>query len=380
MAPEPNAPAGPRKLLTLALASLGSGILFFFGTGLEPKWYITWFASLPVLLLAPRISGKATAATAFTGYLLGTLNIAGYYLETLTLPITLAAGIFIVTSMIFSGAAVAFRTLLLQGHALVAVMTFGSVFGGAEFVLARVAPGGANWSLAPTQADLLPLVQVASVTGIWGVSFLVAATPAAMAVIFTRHVPSPGRLRVGIAWATVVAASLSFGFFQLGNDHRAPSVHVALMAARLPAPEPILDVNTSEGQRLLDADLAAVADVPARTQIVVLPEKDLIVDEVSLVDMSRRFTEIARSRGLTVIVGVEMHSSKANYNEALIFSPDGSQDVYKKQFMLPGVEDRLTTGHADAFVSGYARRIGVAICADMGHPQLGRSYARAGAS
>lgn len=379
MASEPRRRWITSSYLTWAIASLSTGVLFFFGTGLEPKWFITWLASLPVLVLAPRISGKATAAVAFTGYLLGTLNVAGYYLDTLELPIPLVAGIFTVTSAIFCGAAILFRTLLLQDRLLLAVVTFGSLFAGAEYVLANAVPGGANWSLAPTQAEFLPMVQLASVTGIWGVSFLVAVTPAAVAVILTRRAPTTGRLRVGIAAAAVLATSLSYGFVQLDKDHRAPSVHVALLAARLPAPEPILDVSTSEGLRLLEADLAALANVPPRTQIVVLPEKDLIVDEISLVNVSRRFTEVARNRGLTVVVGVEMHTPKANYNEALIFSPDGSQDVYKKQFMLPGVEDSLTTGHANSFVSGYARRIGVAICADMGHPQLGRSYAREGA-
>lgn len=79
MASEPRRRWITSSYLTWAIASLSTGVLFFFGTGLEPKWFITWLASLPVLVLAPRISGKATAAVAFTGYLLGTLNVAGYY-------------------------------------------------------------------------------------------------------------------------------------------------------------------------------------------------------------------------------------------------------------------------------------------------------------
>ena len=265
MASEPRRRWITSSYLTWAIASLSTGVLFFFGTGLEPKWFITWLASLPVLVLAPRISGKATAAVAFTGYLLGTLNVAGYYLDTLELPIPLVAGIFTVTSAIFCGAAILFRTLLLQDRLLLAVVTFGSLFAGAEYVLGNAVHCGANWSLAPTQAEFLPMVQLASVTGIWGVSFLVAVTPAAVAVILTRRAPTTGRLRVGIAAAAVLAASLSYGFVQLDKDHRAPSVHVALLAARLPAPEPILDVSTSEGLRLLEADLAALANVPPRT-------------------------------------------------------------------------------------------------------------------
>jgi hypothetical protein len=41
-----------------AAATLLSGSLFWFGTRLHPIAALTWFAPLPVLLLAPRISGR----------------------------------------------------------------------------------------------------------------------------------------------------------------------------------------------------------------------------------------------------------------------------------------------------------------------------------
>lgn len=369
-----------RRWAVVVLASLSTALLFYFGTGLDPKWFLTWLAPLPVLFLAPRVNGRSLACAAFIGYVLGTMNIAGYYLTTLELPVPFALGMFVVTSAIFAGAAVAYRALALRQQLLLAAATFASVVVSAEYAIAMLVPGGANWSLAPTQAELLPVLQLASLIGIWGISFLVLAVPAAVAAILAPGVQAPRRIRAASVAGVVIVASLAYGFVQLNTNQQAPTVRVTLVAARLPAPEPILDVGTAGGQRLLEADLAALADVPAATEIVVFPEKDLLVDEAAVANLSDRFAAAAREYQFTIVVGVERHAGDARFNEAMIFSPDNhSSAVYQKQFMLPGLEDGFTAGQNNVFVDGDARRIGVAICADMGHPQLGRSYGRDGA-
>jgi apolipoprotein N-acyltransferase len=50
--------------------------------------------------------------------------------------------------------------------------------------------------------------------------------------------------------------------------------------------------------------------------------------------------------------------------------------VYRKHHLVPGLEDHLTAGTELAFAPD--RRIGLAICADLGHPEFGRAYGRAG--
>ena len=46
-------------------ATAASAVLFFFGTGLDPLPELAWVAPLPVLLLAPRVSGVTAFGSAF---------------------------------------------------------------------------------------------------------------------------------------------------------------------------------------------------------------------------------------------------------------------------------------------------------------------------
>ena len=48
-----------------------------------------------------------------------------------------------------------------------------------EFLSSLVSPHGTSLSLVYSQTDVLPLIQIASVTGLWGVTFVVTLPPPA---------------------------------------------------------------------------------------------------------------------------------------------------------------------------------------------------------
>jgi apolipoprotein N-acyltransferase len=65
--PEPS-----RRLVVVAF--LSTAVMLYFGTGLTPIPVLTWIASVPVLLLAPRVSLRTVLAVAFGSYLISTAN------------------------------------------------------------------------------------------------------------------------------------------------------------------------------------------------------------------------------------------------------------------------------------------------------------------
>ena len=93
-------------LAAVALSALG----WWFGSGLQPLWWATWLAPLPVLLLATRTRARWAALAAFAAYLLGGFNEWTYARDYIGLPIpvialvlgmpalTLALGVYIVGS------------------------------------------------------------------------------------------------------------------------------------------------------------------------------------------------------------------------------------------------------------------------------------------
>ena len=61
------------------------------------------------------------------------------------------------------------------------VLTVPIVWAVLQYVLGRLSMGGFPWYfLAHTQHDLLPMIQIADVTGVWGVTFVVAAVNAVL--------------------------------------------------------------------------------------------------------------------------------------------------------------------------------------------------------
>lgn len=372
--------SGRRRYLYLVTATLMSAALFYFGTGLHPVWWLTWLAPLPVLLLAPRVSARAAIPMSFLAFLLGLANVASYYADDLAMPPPLLIGVFVTTSAIFVGVVLLFRGLIVRGRPLVAVVASASAWAAAEYVFAQLTPFGANWTLAITQADVLPVLQLASATGVWGVSFLVIVVPAAVAAAAAPRLRHRARLRAGAAAGVALLVALTYGAVRLHEPTDAPVAKVAAVAAKLPnGTQPRLD--TPAGRSVLAADVAALRALAGRAELVVFPEKDVIADDSTLPQLVDRFTDAARENGIVAVVGVELRTHGRLVNAALVFPADGSAPiVYRKRYLLPGVaEIDFVTGDTRAFVPGYAHRVAVAICADLGHPDLGRDNAHGGA-
>jgi apolipoprotein N-acyltransferase len=144
------------RTLLLSGAAAATAGLFYLGTGLHPMPWLTWLAPLPALLIAPRVSLPAAIAVAFIGYLVGLAGYGRYLLADLDIPGPAVIGILTGVSMIFTVVVLLFRGLLRRGWALIATVVAPAAWTSAEFLVARLGPYGANWSLANAQAEAKP--------------------------------------------------------------------------------------------------------------------------------------------------------------------------------------------------------------------------------
>ncbi|MER6817788.1 hypothetical protein ABT299_51790 [Spirillospora sp. NPDC000708] len=179
--------------MTAIVSTLLSSVLLLLGTGLHPVAWLTWFGPLPVLWLAPRAGGRAAFAAASLAWLAGQSRMWPYYLGTLEMPPPAAAGIIAGTALVFGLLALAFRRLLLRGLPLLAALTVPAGWAALEYALSVAAPHGAWLSLAYTQADVPPVVQTASLTGPWGITFLVMGRSCSCTSSRRRRGPSGSR-------------------------------------------------------------------------------------------------------------------------------------------------------------------------------------------
>src|SRR6266702_3252877 len=233
--------------ITAVLAAVTSATLFYFGTGLRPVPWCTWLAPLPVLVLAPRVGARMAFTAAFAGWLGGETVMWGYFLNTLRIPAAIAVAVIVGSALVFGLVVVAARVLTLRRHLLLAAGVVPAAWVALEYTMSMTTPNGAWWSLAYTQAGVLPVLQTASAAGPWGVTFLVMGVPATAAALLAPG--AVGRLRVTVAAAAILAVALTYGAWQLHMPHGVQPEKVALIASdRQIGPEP---VTTSAGRDLI---------------------------------------------------------------------------------------------------------------------------------
>jgi apolipoprotein N-acyltransferase len=190
-----------------ALPALGavatSAGLCYISTGLGSFWPAAWHAPIPILILAFRSSKRAVIVGTVAAYFLGSLNLFTYLARVMPAPLLL---------LLLLGEAVAFAAVVRAAQYAAprlppwaAAFVFPAAWTTYEFLLSLVSPHGTALALAYTQTDLLPLLQIASITGIWGITFIVALVPSAFALAGTKSLPSGVLQQLGPVGPTSLA-------------------------------------------------------------------------------------------------------------------------------------------------------------------------------
>jgi len=242
---------------------------------------------------------------------------------------------------------------------------------------------GSSWCvLAHTQADNLPLVQVAALTGIGGITFLVALGSALAAAIWTTGV-RPMRTDLAI-FGLLLGSALLYG--QLRLAHPAPGALVRVGSIVSPVTHKdfraaIEDVDTLRAfDNELFARSARAADLGAK--VVVWNEMATVVSTAGEAALASRGQAFAKERSVLLLMAYGVATSVRPFhdvNKYRIYLPDGTMaDEYLKRHPVPGDPDDQGAAHARVVPFGGANISG-AICYDYGFPEIARDHAVDGA-
>jgi apolipoprotein N-acyltransferase len=375
-----------RKIILALSAIAASGTMFFFGTGLRPWWWLMWLAPLPVLLIAPRVSGFSAFGVAALSWFVGTLNMWRYLRHILVLPgnphagplvmpMGVAIGALVIPSCIFALAVLLSRNFAGRGAMWRATLALPAVWVTYEYLNTVFSPHGTFGSLAYTQMDFLPLLQVASIAGTWGITFCLFFFPATVAALFADAAGARKKQRFAAVAGVLFIVVMTFGWWRL---HFAPkpehSVMVGLAASDLP--KNLVIEEPEENGRLLRDYLRETKSMLAQgAQVIVIPEKLSVVVDPVLDEIDSLFKEAATADKTTFVAGVLRITGGVRLNEARVYSPDNPAVItYEKHHMLPAFESKLRPGTTRTLMSQPSGRWGVAICKDMDFPTLGRQY------
>ncbi len=363
-----------RSFASGLLAALVSGTLFWFAIGLNPQWPLMWIASLPVLVYAAWSSAGRAMAVAFAAMLLGSLSMWSYF-RILELPPQVWLVTFGGASLLFACAVLLFRGLLVQGRYGWAMVAFPALYVTGEFAVARFSSGGTAGNLAYTQLKCLPLLQIASITGLWGVSFLVLLFASSLVVVLVLH--QSGRSRqsrraLGAACAVFVLA-FGYGWARLSQPE-GPKLRVGLISSD--EPRYILAPTVGAASLRLAEVYAAEAKKLAQqgAVVIVLPEKLFTVDPSMNGVVDRLFQEVAEKTGVRLVVGMVYLDGSRRLNQARVYAPSAAGLRFNKHHLVPGWEAKFSRGTGETEFMQGPLAAGVAICKDMDFSALSRSY------
>lgn len=147
-----------------------SSLCFYFSMGFNNIWLLLWIAPIFPIIYAYHYDIKSSFIVSFLSFSLGSLSLLTYahtilpsriFLVPIILPALFFALILVVNAM-----------LVKHLRHWLTIFFLPSLWTSYEFIVSLLAPSGPFNSLAFTQVKFLVFAQTASITGIWGMTFI----------------------------------------------------------------------------------------------------------------------------------------------------------------------------------------------------------------
>lgn len=214
-----------------------------------------------------------------------------------------------------------------------------------EMLLARIF-GGFPWNVLPaSQYRLTPLLQVASITGVYGISFLMVWFSMALVGAGARLIREPTNRSVLVVELAVpalaVALTFGWGLTQMrGSTEPESQLYLSLVQPSIP--QTVIWDPGADNQRLEELLQLTEEALTNKTDVVVWPEaavpKLLRYDQ----EVFDRVTGLARQHQVWMVIGADDaepaagRPNDANYfNSSFLIGPDGTlRGRYQKQALV----------------------------------------------
>ncbi len=368
----------PWALAWVVFAAALFGLSFPSFISLDGMGFLAWFALVPVLLVL--ITAKP-AMGIFYGVVFGTLQalIVNYWHGTydyVTLHMITIA--FVAEYLLFMVVLVCLIKVSGKWGFLLVPAAW-TMFD----YLRSIGIFGYPWGLVgTTQYQCLPLIQIASLTGVWGIGFVVVLFNSSVAWIlaaramswrwainadvsskntgrrktFGRHCTAylvPAAVSVSVLAACLIGGSVILNQVQQRLDRAdTPKATVVLLQPNFDARKYVLEDNIRDLKALTDQ---AVAELPAMPDLIAWPEGEFELDITYWTKpdkerthwgrMVRDFLDYQKSLGTWLMTGTidnemvpteEGGEERRNYNSSTLLDPEGRlMGFYHKINLVP---------------------------------------------
>src|SRR5689334_9323453 len=206
-----------QDLLYVGAALIVGGALWFV-VNLDPIWELAWFVPGLLFVLALKTEGWTSRGLVALAALVGAASNYRYFLS--VMPMWPALVVLLLQTLMWVVIYGTARRIVKAYDSAWTVLALPVVAVAMDTLLAHLTPDG-NWgSLAYTQAEVLPVAQLAAVFGVGGVLFLLMLgnSAVAFALVYARR--RPGSVPMYVAVLVTIALALGFGAWRRGTADR----------------------------------------------------------------------------------------------------------------------------------------------------------------
>jgi apolipoprotein N-acyltransferase len=347
------------------------GIALRFVLNLDPVWWLAWFVPGLLLALSLRFEGWSARGLVLLAAAIGVTANFTYFRSVMPLAAVVAVmGLQSLLWLLTIGLA---RRIVLRFRAGWTVLALPVIAVAVDTALANFTPDG-NWgSVGYTQAEMLPIAQIASVFGVGGIVFLLMLFNSALALAIHFRLELPGAKAAYAVVTAVFVAAAGYGAWRLQSPvtGREVTLGIASIDDYIREASNFESANTVWTQYDATVGMLAAGGV----KVVLLPEKIDVLPLPQAQVRQAQLREIAATNKVWLVAGVGVEDGSDRYNEAWWYAPDGALVTsYRKHHMAPPEREFLPgNDHPTQLIDGV--RYGVAICKDMHFGKLGRAFA-----
>jgi apolipoprotein N-acyltransferase len=351
--------------MTTVVCALLSAIGFYFSLGLGDQWWLAWLAPIPVLWLAfGPTTGRQVFFASWAAMALGSTSVLQAYAG--FLPPSVLILYIGAPSLLFAICVMGARRVQRAMGPMAAMFAFAALWTASDF-LASFSPGGGSVGTpAAAEVGMPMLIQIASLVGFLGVTFLLGIVPAGISASLRTRNPLPAGLAVAM-----LAASAIYGYWRMSET---PSglLRVALVESDDTVGKFRKDDRTAT-LRAIDAYVAAMEKLrDARVQLIVLPENISRVAPEWRAEAQAKLAAVADRTHAILVAGFNTELERRQHNVSWAFTPGAAQPaVYQKRRLVPVVESAVFTPGPGPGV--LPDGIGLEICKDMDYQAMLRS-------
>ncbi len=390
-------------MLTAAL----SGILLFFSFPKFGNGLVAWFALVPLFFA---LTGASPSRAFQLGFITGMVTHTAilYWISFVVVQyghLPLYAGIITMLFLaaylsVYTGcfaAGLVFLQKKTKGFFLAAPLLWSTL----EYIRSQIFSGFPWENLAYSQYLHKNIIQLADITGIYGISFVIVLVNFAIFEILKTGIKDRPTARRGFYALAVVLLTIFYGYFRNSEIEdtlsKAPSTEVVLIQGNI---DQSVKWDPRYQQQTVDIyDSLSKASGVKRGGLIVWPETAAPFFFAQPGPLQKRVIDVAMKSGASLLFGCphyEKNGSELLYrNSAFLINPDGKvSGRYDKVHLVPYGEyvplkrffpfiEKLTAGVGDFRPgSGFIplangnRRLGVLICYEAIFPEAARAYKR----